>query len=118
VPTASRPSLLVVDDHEEICELLAAFLRDEGYETTVAFDGREAMRLLGTTRFDFGIFDLLLPEGPGGVELARFAESRGTGVLIISGAVDARDLVRGLPFTFLAKPFRLTDLLALVRAAV
>ena len=39
--------ILVLDDEREIAEVIALYLRNEGYEVELAFTGREALRKVG-----------------------------------------------------------------------
>jgi CheY-like chemotaxis protein len=54
-------SVLIVDDHKPIAEVLAAALRKAGYEAHVAGDGAEALRQLRTLRPCVVVMDLGMP---------------------------------------------------------
>jgi DNA-binding NtrC family response regulator len=69
MPTA-RGSILVVDDEAASRESLKDVLGDEGYDVSVALDGRDALELLRTAEFDIVITDLRMP-GLDGVSLLR-----------------------------------------------
>ena len=51
--------ILIVEDELDIEELLAAYLRDAGYEVALAGDGVEAMRLFQSETFDLVLLDLM-----------------------------------------------------------
>jgi DNA-binding response OmpR family regulator len=108
----------VVDDHPELCDLLGTFLAEAGFDACCVTSGAAAARLLAEERFDGAILDLLLPDGPQGVALARMAAARGVAVILISGAVEAEAITYGLPYPLLAKPFRLDQLRALLRTVL
>jgi DNA-binding NtrC family response regulator len=57
--------VLVVDDEVKIAELVAAELRDAGFETAFVRGGSEALERLGTERFDAVVTDLRMapPDG-------------------------------------------------------
>ena len=65
--------ILIVEDELDIEELLAAYLRDAGYEVALAGDGVEAIRLFQSETFDLVLLDLMLPrmDGFGVCELIR-----------------------------------------------
>jgi DNA-binding NtrC family response regulator len=65
-------SILVVDDERKITTLLEGELTDAGHEVTVANDGDDAIRRLGTKRFDVVLTDLRLG-GTDGLEVLRRA---------------------------------------------
>lgn len=62
--------MMVVDDHEDSRELLAMLLVRQGYVTSTAGDGREALRLAAAQAPDIVILDIGLPDMDG-YELAR-----------------------------------------------
>ncbi len=59
--------ILVVDDEESLCELLAEVL-GERHEVIVAYNGREAMEKTLTSRPDLIISDIMMPQ-MSGIEL-------------------------------------------------
>ncbi len=65
-PQSSRPTgrkrVLVVDDDERVLMSLERLLEDEGYDTTMAWGGREALGLLGESSFDLVLLDDHLPD--------------------------------------------------------
>jgi CheY-like chemotaxis protein len=82
-------SILVVDDQEIICELIAAHLSADGHEPVTVWDSAEAL-----ARFDTGAFDLLITDqsmpGISGEQLARKVKERrpGTHVIMLTGFGD------------------------------
>jgi CheY-like chemotaxis protein len=54
-------TILIVDDEWALAEVLSAILRDEGYRTLVAGNGREAGALLKTEHVDLVVMDFLMP---------------------------------------------------------
>jgi DNA-binding response OmpR family regulator len=118
------PRILVVEDEAHIAEGLQFNLEAEGYEVELAGDGQIAVDLL--TRegagYDLVILDLMLP-GIGGFQVVRRMRASGnlTPVLILTAKDDPEDVVRGLEDgadDYLAKPFRLEELLARVRGVL
>ena len=71
---ATPPSrVLVVDDERSMRELLSIVLRREGYDVTVAENGRAAVEQLERARFDLLISDIKMPD-MSGVEVLRAAK--------------------------------------------
>jgi CheY-like chemotaxis protein len=54
-------TILVVDDEWALAEVLSAILRDEGYRTLVAGNGREAETLLKSETVDLVVVDFMMP---------------------------------------------------------
>src|SRR5207302_1403987 len=59
--TPSGPQILLVDDDAAITNLLQRLLTAEGYRVSVAADGVEALRIVGTLRPDLILLDVDLP---------------------------------------------------------
>jgi len=66
-PVTGRPVVMVVDDEEEQCELLAYLLRRD-YRVTCATNGEKALELARNTELDLAIVDYRMP-GMNGIEL-------------------------------------------------
>ena len=61
-----KQDVLIVDDEKEICFLLAALLKQMGYNTDYAYSLEEgAEKLSGGGGFDIVFLDLNLPDGLG-----------------------------------------------------
>jgi signal transduction histidine kinase/ActR/RegA family two-component response regulator len=86
VPVSNKPRILVVDDEAPVRELMSEILDFEGYETTLAENGSEALRLFEAGKFDAVFTDVGMP-GMNGWELARAIRERDTDVplVIITG---------------------------------
>jgi CheY-like chemotaxis protein len=69
VPTVKR--ILVVDDDQMICELMADILRDEGWNVTTARNGAEALTKMRGIAHDLVILDLMMPVLDGWAVLAE-----------------------------------------------
>jgi DNA-binding response OmpR family regulator len=57
--------ILVVDDDATVRELLRVILKKEGYEVSLAADGREAIRCFRRNPADLIITDIIMPEQEG-----------------------------------------------------
>jgi signal transduction histidine kinase len=66
--------ILVVDDQEIICELVAEYLRTDGHEAAIATAGSRALELFASESFDLVITDQSMPE-MNGVQLASSVKS-------------------------------------------
>ena len=57
-----RKRILVVDDDEDVLIALETLFENEGYDTTTAWTGHEALDLLGSRAFDLVLVDGCLPD--------------------------------------------------------
>jgi two-component system, OmpR family, response regulator QseB len=111
--------ILIAEDEPRIAAFVEKGLRSNGFTTTVATDGLEALHLAQDNSFDLLILDLGLPQKDG---LEVLEELRGQGqtlpVIILTARDDIHDKVAGLEGgadDYVTKPFRFEELLARVR---
>ena len=114
--------ILIVDDEPEIVRGLEDNLRFEGYQTSTAADGREALAVAAREAPDLILLDIMMP-GLSGWDVCRELRSQGIDVPIImlTARSEESDRVRGLELgadDYITKPFSLRELLARVRAVL
>lgn len=112
--------LLAVEDDPLIGRAVVNGLREGGYAVDWVRDGAAAELALSTTQYDLVVLDLGLPRKDG-LELLRGLRRAGNDVpvLIITARDGLADRVTGLDLgadDYLAKPFRIEELVARVRA--
>ena len=106
-----KPSILLVEDEENLHEALKLNLELEGYEVTSAFDGAAALNTINNEYFDLIILDVMLPEmdGINVAETIRISNNE-VPILILSAKNSSADRVLGLKKgadDYLTKPFNL-----------
>ena len=113
--------MLVVDDEGSYRQALASGLSREGFAVEVAADGRKALRLFHRIRPDLVLLDVMLPD-QSGVELCQRMRALAPVPIIMVSARDSEvDIVLGLELgaaDYVAKPFRLRELVARMRAVL
>ncbi len=118
----SRGRILVVDDHHEMVELLAAKLGDEGFEVDVATGGRRAVEMVRDGLPDVVVTDLRMEEVDGMDVLEQVhAIDPLVPVIIMTafGAVDsAIEAMKRGAFHYIPKPFKLDELMVYVERAI
>lgn len=112
--------VLVAEDDPGISEPLVRALGREGYDVQHVTDGPTALHAALSGRADLLVLDLGLP-GMDGLDVCRALRSHGSTlpVLVLTARSDEPDLVVGLDAgadDYVAKPFRVAELLARVRA--
>ena len=114
-------NILVVDDTPQNLKLVGDLLEVKGYAVTTAADGRAALQLLRTRKFDLVLLDVMMPPGPDGFEvceqLRADGATRDVPVIFLTALDDTFDKVRAFSagaVDFVTKPFRSEELLARV----
>lgn len=114
------PRVLVVDDNEKIVDVLAEYLRAEGYEAISAYDGTTALRLAGEAAPDLALVDIMLP-GVDGLEITRRLQVAGIPVILVTARADETDRLIGLEVgadDYITKPFSPREVVARVKAVL
>src|SRR5947207_8445663 len=114
--------VLVVEDETRLSRQLARALSDAGYAVDCASDGERADFLVQTERYDAIVLDLGLPKIDGLTLLRRWRESGiFAPVLILTARGSWHEKVQGIDGgadDYVAKPFRIEEVLARVRALI
>ena len=117
-----KPHVLIVEDEDALSTLLDYNFGKEGFETSLAMDGEEALLLAAERTPDLIILDWMLPK-LSGVEvcrrLRRRKETSKTPVIMLTARGDETDRITGLDFgadDYMIKPFSMPELFARTRA--
>lgn len=114
-------TVLVVDDEEKIQRLVVNELKNQGFKTVQAKNGREAITEMDRVRPDLVILDIVLPDHDGMEVLRRIRERSDVPVIFLSAKGADMDKIRGLELgadDYIAKPFNPEELAARVRAVL
>jgi DNA-binding response OmpR family regulator len=121
------PRILIVEDDEGNREVLAYFLRRQGFEVATAPSGEAALTLLETIEtapFRMVLLDVVMP-GIGGLETLRALRQRFSAeslpVIMVTGLDGGEDVAAALDMgatDYVSKPYQLADALALIRSVL
>lgn len=118
---ADKFKILVTDDDIDLRELLTEAVGNWGYAVAIARDGDEALRKIRMERFDIVITDLMMPGMDGLTLLQRIKELDGDAlVIIITGYATIETAVKAIDigaYDYIAKPFRLDELMIVIKNA-
>ncbi|WP_339261007.1 response regulator transcription factor [Paenibacillus sp. FSL R5-0713] len=113
-------TILVADDDPNIRELVCLFLKNDGFTTVEAADGKEALTVYGETPVDLVVLDIMMPVMDGWAlckELRR--ANPDLPVLMLTARGETWEKVKGFELgtdDYLTKPFDPLELTARVRA--
>ena len=120
--TGSEGTVLIVEDDPDVLVIAVEIFRGLGYDAATAGNTADALALLASDdRIRLVFSDIVMPDGPNGLELARQVRRLRPDLPIVltSGypqrvpAADQRGLAE---FHFIPKPYRVADVAAQVRA--
>lgn len=114
-----KQKILIVDDEENILDLIDYNVKNAGYETVKAMDGREALEKFSAEDFDLIILDVMLPHIDGFDLLKSIRKKSMVPVLMLTAKTEELDRVLGLELgadDYLVKPFSVRELLARIKA--
>jgi two-component system response regulator RegX3 len=113
--------VLVVEDEESFIDALEVGLRREGFEVAVARDGREAIEAFEEVTPDIVLLDVMLPV-ISGLDVCRAIRERSDiPVIMVTARSSEVDTVVGLEIgadDYIAKPYRMRELVARMRAVL
>lgn len=118
----TRLRALVVDDEENISYLVAAALRNQGFDVATSPDGASAVATARSFNPHVIVLDVMLPDSDG-IEVVRRLRSIAvtSPVIFLSARGSTDDRVRGLTAggdDYIVKPFALEELVARVNAQI
>ena len=114
-----KKNILIVDDDPVITRYLDALFRDNGYDTCVAADGKDAFAVFQEKKPDLITLDLEMPEEWGPRFFRKISKIKGfcTPVIVISGLRGQQYSLPKAAASF-SKPFDADKLLATVRQLI
>lgn len=114
-------SILIVDDEDNIRNLLAVYLRKEGFEIYQADNGVEALNIVKSNQIDFVVMDIMMPVMDGFETLKILRKDSNVPVMMLSARAEDEDKLFALGFgadNYETKPFSPKVLVAKVKAQI
>jgi len=121
VHTLELKAVLVVDDDKQLANALQWILADENYLVDVAFDGEEALLKVKVHEYDAVICDVMMPRLRGDefyVQAKKLRPQLAERFIFITGFgadSDIREFLNARRMPHLIKPFKIEQLIALVK---
>ncbi|MBU3142928.1 response regulator [Clostridium sp. CF012] len=114
-------TVLIVEDDKYIMSLTTIYLRDEGYKTILAINGKEALALFFANNPDVILLDLGLPDMDGMEVIEQIREHSNAPIIVVSARAEESEKIRALDMgadDYMTKPFYMGELLARVRVSL
>ncbi len=117
-----RPKVLIAEDEETIVESLSFLMEKEGYDVSVATDGRTAISMITRDIPDMVLLDVMMPVCDG-FEVVRAvrgdSNTRQVPIMMLTAKTREVDRRKGLELgvdDFVTKPFSTRDVVSRVKA--
>jgi DNA-binding response OmpR family regulator len=113
--------ILVVDDDQNICELLRLYIEKEGFEVSIANDGRKALQLFDEQEPDLIMLDIMLPELDGWQVCREIRKKSQCPIIMLTAKGEVFDKVLGLELgadDYVVKPFETKEVVARIKAVL
>lgn len=112
-------NILIVEDDNRVAELIQRGLQEQGFNTTLAYDGLSGKKLAVQHNYDLIITDIILPKLDG-LELCKQIRQvpLDTPIIMLTALGRTDDKVEGFDAgadDYLVKPFEMRELLARIR---
>ncbi len=113
-----KAKILVTDDNEKNVELLEAILVPAGFDVQKAYDGKQAIEMVGKERPDLILLDIMMPQMDGFQVceiLKKDPKNAGLAVIMVTAKDKETDIVQSLERgadDYVVKPINKKELLA------
>jgi CheY-like chemotaxis protein len=120
--SSKRLTILVVEDHGSLCEMLSLYLIRHGYHVRTADNGQLALDVLSKENVDLVLLDLMLPRMDGFAVLKQVRKTHEDSkpyIIVVSAGASEKDRNRVLELganEYMPKPFHLIRLLERIQA--
>jgi DNA-binding response OmpR family regulator len=117
----AQKTVLLVDDESAIVDVLAQYLKDDGFAVICANDGPTAVAAFTTKRPDLVVLDINLPGFPGTEVLRRIRAERDVPIIMLTARVNETERIVGLELgadDYIGKPFSPREVVARVRSVL
>jgi len=118
-----RPTskILIADDNHQNCELLDAYLADEGYQIEMVYDGQQTLDAVEKSQPDLILLDIMMPKVSGYEVCHRLKSNPGTSkisIIMVTALAEMGDIEKAVNAganDFLTKPVNKLELTTRVK---
>ncbi len=117
----AKGKILIIEDELSLARFVELELTFEGYEVTIADDGKKGLEAFEKQKYDLILLDLMLPGIEGKEICRRIRKVSNVPIIILTAKDEISDKVAGLDSgasDYITKPFAIEELLARMRAAL
>ena len=114
-----KECILVVDDDKDIVATLKIQLEKEEFKVFSAYDGQQALDILGREEIHLVLIDVMMPRLDGFSAIMKIREKRNIPIVVMSAKSEESDKILGLSIgadDYITKPFNYREVIARVRS--
>ena len=111
--------ILVCDDERDIVRALKIYLTAAGYEVLEAYNGKEALDVVGENEVDLIVLDVMMPVMDGIEAIMKLRENYDMPVIFLSAKSEDQDKILGLNIgadDYVTKPFNMVEVEARIKS--
>lgn len=119
--SSSMDKILIIDDDIKLVKNIETYLKDFGYQTEAALDGKKGLEKVKSFKPDLVILDLMMPELDGLEVCKEIRKESNVPIIMLTARGKESDIVVGLEVgadDYLTKPFSLRELAARIKASL
>lgn len=112
-------NILVCDDEKDIVNALDIYLKSEGYNTILAYNGVEALEKVKTEEVHLALLDIMMPVLDGISAMVKIREISNIPVILLTAKSEDTDKILGLNVgadDYITKPFNPVEVMARVKS--
>ena len=117
--TEMKEHILVVEDDQDIAIAVREYLFSQGYQASIAENGKVALDMIANSQIDLAIVDVMMPIMDGITFVMNIRKDHDFPVIMLSAKSEETDKILGLNMgadDYVTKPFRPLELLARVNS--
>ena len=114
-------NILICDDEKDIVNALDIYLKSEGYNTVLSYNGSEALEKVRTEDIHLVLMDIMMPVTDGITAMVKIREISNIPVILLTAKSEDTDKVLGLTVgadDYVTKPFNPVELQARVKSQI
>ena len=113
--------ILIVDDDENICELLNLYLKKDGFDTVLAYNGMQAVEYTEKFNPDLILLDIMMPKLDGWQVCREIRKKSEVPIIMLTAKGETFDKILGLELgadDYITKPFDTKEVIARIKAVL
>ncbi len=112
-------NILICDDEKDIVNALKIYLYDASYTIFEAYDGREALQIIGQEDIHLVLLDIMMPQLDGISAMVKIRETSNVPIILLTAKSEDSDKILGLNVgadDYITKPFNPIEVAARVKS--